>query len=65
MEYSFTTFESLLEICNKENKRIYEIMQEKEAFDFDKTVEEVRNKTEKSLKAMKEAIKNGLKSKEK
>ena len=65
MEYSFTTFESLLEICNKENKRIYEITQEKEAFDFDKTVEEVRNKTEKSLKAMKEAIKNGLKSKEK
>ena len=65
MEYSFSTFESLLEICNKENKEIYEIMQEKEAFDFEKTVQSVRDKTEKSLNAMKEAINNGLKSKEK
>ncbi len=65
MEYSFSTFESLLEICNKENKKIYEIMQEKEAFDFEKTVQSVRDKTEKSLNAMKEAINNGLKSKEK
>ena len=45
MEYSLNTFEKLINSCEKHNKKIYEIMQEKEAFDFEISVEEVRNKT--------------------
>lgn len=65
MEYSINTFEKLIQSCEKYNKTIYEIMQEKEAFDFEITINEVRNKTLKTLNAMKTAIKSGLKSKQK
>ena len=65
MEYSISTFEKLLNACNQENKRIYEIMQEKEAFDFETSVGEVRAKTLKNIKAMKAAIINGFSSSEK
>lgn len=65
MEYSINTFEKLLEICKRENKKIYEIMQEKEAFESEKSVDEIRKKTYKTLDAMKSAIINGQKSKEK
>lgn len=64
MEYSISTFEKLSAACKKENKKIYEIMQEKEAFDFETTVTEVRNKTLQNIIAMQNAIKNGLNSKE-
>ena len=64
MEYSISTFEKLLQACNSENKKIYEIMQEKEAYDFEISVEEVRAKTLKNINAMKEAIVSGLTSKE-
>lgn len=65
MEYSISTFEKLLHACNQENKRIYEIMQEKEAFDFEISVEDVRAKTLKNINAMKDAIISGLCSSEK
>ena len=65
MEYSINTFEKLISACEQENKAIYEIMQEKEAFDFEITVKEVREKVQKNISAMKEAINNGLISKEK
>ena len=65
MEYSINTFEKLISACEQENKAIYEIMQEKEAFDFEITVKEVREKVQKNISAMKEAIINGLISKEK
>lgn len=65
MEYSINTFEKLLHACNQENKKIYEIMQEKEAFDFETSINEVRAKTLKNINAMKEAIVSGLTSKEK
>lgn len=64
MEYSINTFEKLLHACEQENKKIYEIMQEKEAFDFETSVESVREKTLKNINAMKEAIVSGLTSKE-
>lgn len=64
MEYSISTFEKLSAACKKENKKIYEIMQEKEAFDFETTVQKVRNKTLQNIIAMQNAIKNGLNSKE-
>ena len=44
MEYSVNTFEKLININKSTNKKIYEIMQEKEAFDFETTVEDVRKK---------------------
>ncbi len=65
MEYSISTFEKLLHACSQENKHIYEIMQEKEAFDFEISVGEVRAKTLKNIKAMKAAIISGLSSNEK
>ena len=65
MEYSLNTFDKLIYTCKKFNKTIYEVMQEKEAFDFEITVDEVRNKTKKTLDAMKSAIKNGLHSNKK
>lgn len=64
MEYSINTFEKLLHACKQENKKIYEIMQEKEAFDFETSIECVRAKTLKNINAMKEAIVSGLTSKE-
>lgn len=65
MEYSINTFEKLINACIRENKKIYEIMQEKEAFDFETSVEEIRKKALKNINAMKEAIVSGLTSKEK
>lgn len=65
MEYSISTFEKLLYACNQNNKKIYEIMQEKEAFDFEISTEEVRTKTLKNINAMKDAIISGLCSSEK
>lgn len=65
MDYSVNTFEKLLIVCKEENKQIYEIMQDKEAFDFETTIEKVREKTYKTLEAMKSAIKNGMLSSEK
>ena len=65
MEYSISTFEKLIDTCKKENKHIFEIMQEKEAYDFETTIEEVREKTYKNIQAMKNAIKQGLTSNEK
>ena len=64
MEHSISTFEKLLQACNSENKKIFEIMQEKEAYDFEISVEKVREKTLKNINAMKEAIVSGLTSTE-
>ena len=65
MEYSISTFRRLMLTCEKENKQIFEIMQEKEAYDFETTVENVREKTYKNIEAMKSAIRQGLTSNEK
>ena len=64
MEYSISTFEKLIQVCESQNKKIYEIMQEKEAYDFEISIEEIRNKTLKNINAMKEAIVSGLTSRE-
>ena len=65
MEYSINTFEKLIQACEENSKKIYEIMQEKESYDFEISVEDVREKTRKNINAMKEAIVHGLISKEK
>lgn len=59
------TFNELLQVCGQRNKKIYELSLEKEAFLLDISEEEVKNKVKKSLDAMKNAIKIGLKSNEK
>lgn len=64
MDKSISTFEQLENCCKNKNKKIYEFSQENMAKDADLTVEEVRNIAKKSLDAMKEAIKTGLKSQE-
>ena len=58
------TFSELLEITNTENKKIYEIAQHEEALCSEKTVHMVRLETLETLKAMRLAVKNGLKSSE-
>jgi len=65
MKNNISTFKDLLLVCGQHKKRIYEVIQEKEAFFLDLSVEEVRNKVKKSLDAMKDSIKIGLKSNEK
>lgn len=64
MEHSINTFKELLSECKKQQKRIYEIQEEKECFLLDTKREEVRKKVKKSLDAMKNAIRVGLKSNE-
>ncbi len=64
MEYSINTFEKLIKTCKEENKQIYEVMQEKEAFDFEISVEKVRKKVLLNINTMKETIIHGLISKE-
>ena len=59
------SFSELIERCKKENKRIYEIALEEEAFLQAETLDVIRIKTLETLLAMKDAIKDGLKSSEK
>ena len=65
MKKNINTFNDLLLICGQTRKKVYELVQEKESFLLDISVEQVREKVKKSLDAMKEAIKIGLKSNEK
>lgn len=64
METNINTFEQLRKVCIESGKTIYEIAQENMALDGDLTVEQVRAHANRSLFAMKEAIKVGLNSKE-
>jgi L-serine dehydratase len=58
------TFEQLKGECLSKNKKIYEVAQENMASVADISIEEVRAFTNRSLFAMKEAIRTGLNSKE-
>ncbi len=59
------SFSELKETCEKQNKAIYEIAQENESALLDEIVDVVRLKVLEDLLAMKNAIRNGLKSTEK
>ncbi len=59
------SFDELLKISKNEAKKIFEIAQLEEAKLAEKTVSEIRKNTLETLVAMREAIQNGLKSKEK
>lgn len=65
MKKDINTFSDLLLICGQMRKSLWELVQEREAFMLDITVEEVRAKVKKTLDAMKNAIAVGLKSNEK
>lgn len=54
------TFEELKKILKNSNKEIFEIAQEMECQNLDITKEDFRQSVEKTLNAMKDAIKNGL-----
>lgn len=59
------TFESLKQECEKQNKTIYELIQNEEAQDTDCSIEEVRVQVKKHIEAMQQSIKNGMQSSEK
>ena len=59
------SFTELLEKCSRDNKTIYEIAQDEEAFLSGDSVDVIRLRVMEDLLAMKDAVKNGLSSKEK
>ena len=61
----FLSFSKLLSESSKQNKKIYELAQENEAVLGEVDVDAIRLRTLENLVAMKDAIKNGLKSTEK
>lgn len=65
MKKHATTFNEMLLICGQKNKRLWELVLDKEAFLLDTDISKVREKVKKSLDAMKNAIRIGLKSNEK
>ena len=64
MDINISTFEQLKNICISTNKNIWEVAQEVMATTADISVEQVRSFTNRTLFAMKEAIRSGLISKE-
>ena len=65
MANDLRTFNDLYNICKDENKTIYEIFEQREAFMQEVSIQDVRLKVKKALDAMKNAIKIGLNSEEK
>lgn len=64
MDKNITTFEELYNICVKHNKAIWQIAQQREAEQAEISIDDFRKIVKRSLDAMKEAIQNGLNSKE-
>lgn len=59
------SFEELMQICKQNNQKIFEVAQLEEAKLAEVDVDLIRAKTLETLNAMRDAIKNGLKSTEK
>ena len=57
---NFTNGKELLDLCNKHNKRIYEVMLAKEVELSGLSEEEIRDKMRESLEIMKSAVNSGL-----
>lgn len=64
MDKNITTFEELYNICIKHNKEIWQIAQQREAEQAEISIDDFRKIVKRSLDAMKDAIQNGLNSKE-
>ena len=65
MEQSVNTFRQLYYACKEQNKSIFEIAIDSEVSEGEYSEYQIRRQAKKSLDAMKEAIKSGLKSTEK
>ena len=59
------TFDELINECQKQEKNIYELIQEIEAADADITIDEVRKNVKLHIETMKSTIKSGMNSSEK
>lgn len=59
------SFSELLKVCEEQNKTIYQVAQDEEAFLAEQNVDVIRLKVLEDIIAMREAIKHGLKSTEK
>lgn len=59
----FNHGEDLIKLCNEKNKKIYEIVLEKESDTTDLTLEEIRNMMNENLKVMMESSKSALNNK--
>ncbi len=59
------TFDELVDLCKKNNKKIYELSQESEAAEADTTVEVIRERVKEHIETMQSTIKIGLTSSEK
>lgn len=59
------SFSELLKVCEEQNKTIYEVAQDEEAFLAEQNADVIRLKVLEDIIAMREAIQNGLKSTEK
>ena len=64
IEKDINSFEQLFNACKIANVAIYKVAQTREAYLSEKTEDEVRNIVKRSLDAMKEAVRTGLKSNE-
>ena len=64
IEKDINSFEQLYKACNIANVSIYKIAQTREAYLSEKTENEVREIVKRSLDAMKDAIKSGIRSNE-
>ena len=62
---NYKDFQELFEDAASKNKKLYQVSEQREADITEISVKEVREKVKINLNAMKEAIKQGLKSKEK
>lgn len=65
MKKDIRTFSDLLLICGQQKQNVFELIEEREAFLLDISVDQVRLKVKNSLDAMKNAIRIGLQSNEK
>lgn len=65
MKKDIRTFSDLLLFCGQTKRNVFELIEEREAFLLDISVEQVRLKVKKSLDAMKNAIRVGMQSNEK
>ena len=59
------TFDALIEECKKQDKKIYEIVQNEEAIELDKSIDEIRKNVKEHILTMKSTIEVGKQSSEK
>ena len=59
------TFYDLINFANSQNKKIFEVCQENEAYEMETSVNNIRKKVLENINVMKSAINEGIKTNEK